>query len=166
MNIENILLSIQSNISEINSKLDRINDKMGIEQQVYDIEELKKVKTDLDDNIIKKSLESNSLSGDFEIIKKLYFDVPKESFPIQHIDKKRYKYWLNNKWNIDVDAVYIKDVLLCVLNSCYLRFNKYERYKDNIDTYIKNQEYISTISTDDKYKVRLLNHIKNYITSI
>tara|TARA_B100001769_G_C21835225_1_gene453436 strand:- start:185 stop:685 length:501 start_codon:yes stop_codon:yes gene_type:complete len=166
MNIENILLNIQSNISEINCKLDRIYDKLEIEYTETDIGELKKVKTELDDNIIKKSLESNSLTGDFEIIRKVYFDVPKESFPIRHIDKKKYKYWLNNKWNIDIDAVYIKDVLLCILNSCYLRFNKYDRYKDNIDTYIKNQEYISTISTDDKYKIRLLNHVKNYITSV
>ena len=166
MNIENILLNIQTDISEINCKLDKIYDKLEIENEEVDIKDLKKIKVELDDNLIKKSLESNSLTGDFEIIKKIYFNVSKESFPIRHIDKKKYKYWLNNKWHIDVEGSYIKDVLLCILNSCYLRYNKYDKYKDNIDTYIKNQEYISNISTDDKYKIRLLNHIKNYITSI
>ena len=147
MNIENILLNIQTNISEINCKLDKIYDKLEIENEEVDIRDLKKIKVELDDNLIKKSLESNSLTGDFEIIKKIYFNVSKE-------------------WHIDVEGSYIKDVLLCILNSCYLRYNKYDKYKDNIDTYIKNQEYISNISTDDKYKIRLLNHIKNYITSI
>ena len=37
MNIENILLNIQSNISEINCKLDRIYDKLEIEYTETDI---------------------------------------------------------------------------------------------------------------------------------
>jgi hypothetical protein len=167
MSIEKVLLNIQQDINDINIKLDKIYNKLEMDHiNDVNIEELKKCKIELDDTIVKKSLESNSLSGDFEIIRHIYFNVEKEAFPIQYIDKKKYKYWLNNKWNIDIDGEYIKDVLVCILNSCYLRYNKYDKYENNTDTYIKNQEYIGDIFKDEKYKTRLLIHIKNYINNI
>jgi hypothetical protein len=166
MNIESILQNIEENILNINRKLEKIYKKLDIEEDDLNIQELKKKKINIDDAIIKKSLENNSLSSDFEIIKNLYFNDSKELFPIKFIEKKIYKYWLNNKWNTDIDGTYIKDVIINNLNSCYLRYNNYDRYKNNTDTYIKNQEYISMISSDEKYKTRLLNHIKHYITSM
>jgi hypothetical protein len=159
--LDNILQTLEN----LHIKIDKIEQKMNIIPEKNDIKNLKKTKIELDDDFIKVCLEKSSLLADFEIIKKIYFDISYNKYPIQSVNKKLYKYWLNDKWNLDSDGKYIKDVFIGNLHSCYLRFNKYEKYINNTDLYIKNQEYISFIDNDEKYKTRLLNHVKEYIES-
>ena len=163
--IEKLLENIQEDIIKIHTRIDTIDNKLLKSKNNINIKELKKNKIELNDSIIKKHLEKNSLVEDFEIIKEIYFNGSHVRFPIS-LSNNQLQYWLNNQWNRDNADDYIADVLIGNLNSCYLRYNKFEKYANNTDLYIKNQEYISLIYKDDKYKQRLLKYLKKYLENI
>ena len=168
----NIILKLDKNVEILKNKVDNIENKnfllnnKSIEKKEINnksISEFKKIKVDLTENEIQSALEKHSIASDFSILYSIYFNCNKLYYPIRYISKNNYQYWSNNNWNDDKDGKYIKKICIDTLQSCYLRFNKYEKYIDNNDIYIKNQEYISSITHDEKYKTRLLNKITECI---
>jgi len=142
-NINNIFNNISTNISSNNL--------------IY--KDLKLEDIDLDILFIKKCLHSQSISSDLKIFKKIYIDnVPCGYYSIRNI-KKKYQYWLNDKMNDDDDnGSYIKNTIVSNIYNAYLKINNYDNYADDIDQFVKNQEYILSIN-EQKYKDKLFNHI-------
>jgi hypothetical protein len=128
--------------------------------------ELKADIFDIDKDFVKSCLDMNNIDNDFILFKKMYIDdIPKEYYPIRHI-KKKYQYWLNNHMNDDdSNATYIKNTIIKNIENSYLNVNNYERYKceNNIDQFIRNQEYISKLNVQ-KYKDNFLKKIVKIIT--
>ena len=162
--IYNILNHINKNIEELNNRISNIEYKLKNNKKINNIKELKKHRVELDEKFIKDCLEKGNINYDVQIIKKIYFNLDTSLYPVK-VDKKKYLYWLNNEWHEDVNGIYIKDVIVNNLHSCYLRCNKFDKYINNTDLYIKNQEYISFISNNDKYRNKLLNQLKEFIIS-
>jgi hypothetical protein len=85
-------------------------------------------------------------------------NIPKEYYPIRHI-QKNLQYWLNNKMNDDdVNGTYIKNVILNNIENCYLKVNIFDNYENNMEQFLKNQEHINKLS-ENKYKDNFLNKI-------
>ena len=74
--------------------------------------ELKREEIKLDEQFVKKCLESHNLSSDLKVFKKIYIDdKPNSYYPIRHI-KGNYTYWLKDKMNIDDEnGSYIKELI-------------------------------------------------------
>lgn len=110
---------------------------------------------DLDENYIKKCLNDGSIDSDIKIFKKMYIEnVPKEFYPIRNI-RKKLQYWNNGHMNDDITGNYIKDTIVGNIEKCYMAVNNYNEYQDNVELFIRNQEYINRMS-EQKYKERFL----------
>ena len=81
--------------------------------------------------------------------------MEKEYYPIRNI-KKKIQYW-NDGHMIDDDsnANYVKNTVLKNIEECYLRVNTYDNYGNNMDQFLKNQDYIKKLS-EQKYKDKFL----------
>lgn len=125
--------------------------------------ELKKEKFNLDFHFVKSCLESHNINSDLKIFKNIYTDdKPNSCYPIRHI-KGNFQYWLNNKMNNDDEnATYIKDTIIHNITNIYLDSNIFDNYKNDTDTFIKNQEYILNMSKS-KYKEKFLKNILKII---
>jgi hypothetical protein len=112
-----------------------------------------------DFDFLKKCLHSTSINSDLKIFKKIYIDdIPCGYYSIRNI-KKKYQYWLNGiMYDDDDNGTYIKNTITSNIYNCYLKINNYDNYADDLDQFIKNQEYILTLN-DQKYKDKLFNHI-------
>ena len=154
-NSENFINNIESNIVE-NIPLIKSN-------SFNSYIELKKEKSDLDSDFVKKCMESHSISSDLKIFKKIYIDnVHNSCYSIRHISGN-YQYWLNNKMNLDDEnGTYIKDTIINNISNIYLSENIFDNYKDETDLFIKNQEYILNMSKD-KYKEKIFKNILKII---
>ena len=87
--------------------------------------------------------------------------MPESYYPIRHI-KGNYQYWLNNKMNIDEEGNYIKDTIIDNISNIYLYINTFDNYSDNIDLFLRNQEYILNMS-NTKYKNNFLKKLLKII---
>lgn len=125
--------------------------------------ELKKEEINIDYEFVKKCLEAHNINSDIKIFKKIYIDeIPNSYYPIRHL-KGNYQYWLNNKFNVDDESAnYIKDTLIHNITNLYLHVNIMENYKDDTVLFIKNQEYIFSLSKS-KYKDKFLKNILKII---
>ena len=86
----------------------------------------------------------------------------KQYYPIKNY-KKTFQYWKDNHMNNDDEnATYIKNIISTNLSNCYLKVNTFENYTNDINLFIKNQDYIISISTD-KYKDKILKEILKII---
>ena len=99
------------------------------------------------------------MQNDLKIFKKIYIDnIPCGYYSIRNI-KKKYQYWLNGTMNNDDDhGTYIKDTISSNIYNCYLKINNYDNYAEDIDQFVKNQEYILNLN-EQKYKDKLFAQI-------
>lgn len=150
---EELLLETPVELNKVNS--------FTINEMNY--KELKREEIKLDEQFVKKCLESHNLSSDLKVFKKIYIDdKPNSYYPIRHI-KGNYTYWLNDKMNIDDEnGSYIKETIITNLSNIYLNVNSFENYTDDNDLFIKNQEYIVNMSKQ-KYKDKLFKNILKII---
>ncbi len=121
--------------------------------------ELKVELFEIADDFVIKCLEMGCMAGDIKLFRKMYVDdIPKEYIPIRHV-KKRYQYWYQGRM-VDDDTLgsYIKNTVVKNIESLYLKVNTYERYENNLDRFIQNQDYISKLK-DEKYKITMLKNI-------
>ena len=140
-----------------NNYVDSISNSISSNSLIY--KDLKLEDIELDIIFIKKCLHAQSISSDLKIFKKNYIDnIPCGYYSIRNI-KKKYQYWLNDKMNDDDDdGTYIKNTIVSNIYNAYLKINNYDNYADDIDQFVKNQEYILSLN-EQKYKDKLFNHI-------
>jgi hypothetical protein len=132
--------------------------KKKVLKNIDNYKEIKKEQYDIDINFIKKCLNDGCIESDIKIFKKIYIDnVPKEFYPIRNI-RRKLQYWLNGHMNEDYGGNYIKDTIINNIENCYISVNKYDDSQNNIDQFIRNQEYITRM-TEQKYKERFLSMI-------
>jgi hypothetical protein len=148
------------------SKLSTKNGSTSFNDMIQDLQnqemlykDLKIEDYDLDFDFIQKCLHGQSMQNDLKIFKKIYIDnVPCGYYSIRNI-KKKYQYWLNGTMNNDDDhGTYIKDTLSSNIYNCYLKINNYDNYAEDIDQFVKNQEYILNLN-EQKYKDKLFAQI-------
>jgi len=144
-----------------------MDEKIKKKSQLIKNPEYKDVKKEvfnIDIKIIKDCLNMNNQSGDIKLFKKMYIEnIPKEYYPIRHI-QKNLQYWLNNHMNDDdSNGTYIKNVIISNIENCYLSVNIFDNYSDNMEQFLKNQEHINKLS-ENKYKDNLLNKIISLIS--
>ena len=171
LSVSDKLTTIESNILNLNIRLNIVEEKFNkvdntigtigknIESKNIKsgpIRNFKKEKFVLDEKMVKKLLERNSMGADYELFKNMYLNVDKELYPIQ-ISNNDYLYW-NNGFIKDVESEYIKSVISYNLRYCYLKVNKYDTSKENSDKFIKHQEHIDKLN-DTKYLTKLLETI-------
>ena len=151
------------NINESNDNLNEDIPIMKVNSFSNFYKDIKKEKLELDNNFVKKCLESHNINSDLKIFKKIYIDdIPSSSYSIRTI-KDNYQYWLNNKMNDDDEnGTYIKDIIIHNISNIYLEVNNFDDYLEDNDLFIKNQEYILNMSKQ-KYKDRLFNNILKII---
>jgi len=125
----------------------------------FNYKDLKEEYIELDFNFVKSCLDSANIESDIKMFKKMYIDnIPKEYYPIRHI-KKKFQYWLDGNMNDDdTNATYIKNTILNNIEKYYLKVNIYENYVNDLDQFLKNQDYINKLH-DEKYKDKFLSKI-------
>ena len=162
--IQNTILQQQSqqNLSKLSTKKGStsFNDLIqDLQHQEMLYKDLKIEDYDLDFDFVQKCLHGQSMQNDLKIFKKIYIDnIPCGYYSIRNI-KKKYQYWLNGTMNNDDDhGTYIKDTISSNIYNCYLKINNYDNYADDIDQFVKNQEYILNLN-EQKYKDKLFAQI-------
>ena len=158
--LENIIL--KNNLNELTEQTD-ISELSEI-TELTDLthKELRNELFDLDKTFIKDCLNMYSIQGDVKLFKKMYIDnIPKECYAIKYT-KRKYQYWLNNCLINDISGNHIKNIVIKNIEQCYTSINIYDEYTDNIDIFLKNQDYITKLS-DDKYKDLFLTKIRKLI---
>ena len=125
----------------------------------FEYKELKKEKLIFDKEHVKKCLHYHTLKEDLKLFKMIYLDdIPKSYYSIRNI-KNNYQYWLNGGMiNDDDKGSYIKDTIVHNLSHLYLEINTFEDYEDDMELFIKNQDYILNMS-NTKYKNKLFKEI-------
>lgn len=164
--LENIIL--KNNLNELTEQTD-ISELSELTEQTDQTDqtniahkELKHELFELDRTFIKDCLNMYSIQGDVKLFKKMYIDnIPKECLAIKYT-KRKYQYWLNNCLISDTNGNYIKNIIIKNIEQCYTSINIYDEYTDNMDLFIKNQDYITKLS-DDKYKDLFLTKIRKLI---
>ena len=103
------------------------------------------------------------MDNELNIFKKIYIEnVQKTCYSIRHI-KGHYQYWVDNKMNIDDNnGSYIKETIIHNIGLIYMEVNIFEDYKNDLDLFMKNQEYIMNMS-NQKYKDKFFKSILKII---
>ena len=149
--VNNLIDSNNSTNKLIDKDINPINNV-----SISSYKDIKKEYFNIDDSFIKECLNMLNIQGEIKIFKQIYIDnVEKEYYPIRHI-KKKIQYW-NDGHMIDDDsnANYVKNTVLKNIEECYLRVNTYDNYGNNMDQFLKNQDYIKKLS-EQKYKDKFL----------
>ena len=77
--------------------------------------------------------------------------------------KNNFQYWLDGAMrNDDENANYIKNTIVSNISQFYLQINNFEDYEEDMDLFLKNQEYILNMSSV-KYKTKLIKEILKLI---
>ena len=143
-----------------NLKSTSLNDIIKeLQNQELLYKDLKVEAYNLDPSFIQDCLHKQSIQSDLKIFKKVYIEnIPCGYYSIRNI-KKKYQYWLNGIMNDDDDnGTYIKDTISKNIYNCYLNINNYDNYNEDIDQFVKNQEYILNLN-EQKYKDKLFSQI-------
>ena len=167
---ENNLVKNKSNISLKKNKslnnlepfeLEKVSSFQSVEN--FDYIDLKPEKIIIDLKIVKKCLHEHCLKSDLILFKLKYIDeIPKTCYSIRNI-KNNFQYWLNGSMhNDDENTNYIKNTIVSNISHLYLQINNFEDYEDDMDLFLKNQEYILNMSSV-KYKNRLIKDILKII---
>lgn len=119
--------------------------------------ELKKECLQVDDNIVKKYLNTCDITSDISLFKHIYLEGGE--CPIRYINKNNFQYWQDNMWNDDIGGEHIVNVVVNNISKLYIRTNTYDNYGSSIDKY---QLYIYKMK-EKKYKDLFLKKMKNLI---
>jgi len=114
----------------------------------------------LDGTFIRCCLEINTVQSDMKIIKKYYLDdKEKNIYPFKF--GKVIEYWHNNTWKND--QKYLVDTLINNIKNCYVSINKHDKYIEDVDQFLKNQNYIVSEMNTEKYRTTFLKELKNLL---
>ena len=161
-NISTISLKKNKSVHNLEPfKLEKVSSFQSVEN--FDYIDLKPEKIIIDLKIVKKCLHEHCLKSDLILFKLKYIDeIPKTCYSIRNI-KNNFQYWLNGAMhNDDENTNYIKNTIVSNISHLYLQINNFEDYEDDMDLFLKNQEYILNMSSV-KYKNRLIKDILKII---
>ena len=128
-----------------------------IKPQVFD---------DIEEKVLKAHLRKRRVESDGSLLYKIYFEgLPRNLFPIRIVRKSSIEYWLNGRWNEDMDGEYIRETLSKNLLASYSKVNKFSSaLSGSVESdFMKNQNYILSLR-DKKYQGQLWDYLKkNYL---
>lgn len=125
--------------------------------------EIKIQKIDPNEDDIRRALKMPAVEGDAYLLKQYYLnDASDAAEPIRMINKRRFEYWADNIWNVDIDGTNLKKILSKNLQQCYLRYITFDRFKHDNGTYLQYQERIHLLS-NEKHIVKLFSAFKEYV---
>ena len=107
--------------------------------------------------IVLKNLSLRSIKGDLNLIKKYYLLEGKKS--IELMNSRRFEYWRDGRWHIDMDGHYIGKVLCNNLQKLYTSVNYLSNLDNNLNDFMQNQVHINKIS-NEKYRKELVKNLK------
>lgn len=168
--IYKMLYTIQTDMSILKKDVAFLKEKHEetIREQKSKCLELKTQDLNVPIKIAMKCLEYKSLKGEMELFKYCYInDDDKVKVPIMCPNLHIFKYWHNNKWNIDVEGEHIKDTLFSNFRKVYLKVNRIQNY-EKFDTarFTENQKHITGKLRDPTYQKRFMTALKALLKEI
>jgi hypothetical protein len=120
--------------------------------EITDIFQLK----DIDIDFVRECLEKCDIAGDIKLFRRIFTKgIPKDHQLLRYLGGKNYQTKRNGLWIDDLNAGYIKHVIVKIFEQSYLSVNDLEHYGDNIDRFLMNQEHINSFN-DDKYIEKMI----------
>ena len=182
-------LLLTSHIEDVSTKLNKIVTKIDkMDKRIETIEKIivqkpmmsdelrplikEKLNVDKNKTLITKLLNSHNIEADVKVFREFYIikytdddGSTNYSSPIKNISARKYQYWNNEKWIDDMDAYYIKKVLIYNIQKLYLKINTMTNLSDDTDLFEENQKYIETM-TSDKYNRLFIRELRSYLNII
>ena len=146
-NIEKKVEEIVEMMKNFDKRLSHLENLLNKGEMVpeNDIIDIKPQKFELDNKIVKECLEGNCIKSDLALVKEMYFK--EEIIPIRYNINKNIECRINGDWKCD--DVYMFKTIICNIKGCYLMVNNFDNYENNLDKFMKNQEYIMKITTEN-----------------
>lgn len=168
--IYKMLYSIQTDMSSLRKDVAFLKDKHAetIRERDSKCLEVKEQNLNVPTKIAMKCLEYKSIKGEMELFKYCYINEDdKVKVPITCPNLHIFKYWYNNKWNIDVEGEHIKDTLFTNFKKVYLKVNRIQNY-EKFDTarFTENQKHITGKLRDPTYQKKFMTALKALLKEI
>ena len=146
-------------IDELSIKVTNLKTKMNIREEDKYIRDVKEMKyiigEDFPKDKVLKNLSLRSVTGDINLIK--YYYLNKEKKSIELINQRRFEFWNEGRWHIDMDGHKISNILTRNLQKLYAGVNTISSIESYV--FLQNQVYINRIASD-KYKKQLIRQLK------
>ena len=146
-------------IDELSIKVTNLRTKMNIREEDKYIRDVKEMKyiigEDFPKDKVLKNLSLRSVTGDINLIKYYYLNNEKKS--IELINQRRFEFWNEGRWHIDMDGHKISNILTRNLQKLYAGVNTISSIESYV--FLQNQVHINRI-TSDKYKKQLIRQLK------
>lgn len=168
--IYKMLYSIQTDMSSLRKDVAFLKDKHAetIRERDSKCLDVKEQNLNVPTKIAMKCLEYKSIKGEMELFKYCYINEDdKVKVPITCPNLHIFKYWYNNKWNIDVEGEHIKDTLFTNFKKVYLKVNRIQNY-EKFDTarFTENQKHITGKLRDATYQKKFMTALKALLKEI
>lgn len=169
--IYTMLYTMQQDITKLQSDVKYLKDKHAtkISEQTSKCLELKEEVLKVPIKFAMRCLEYRSLKGEMELFKYCYInDDDKVKVPIKCPNLHIFKYWCDNKWNLDVEGEHIKDTLFINFRKVYLKVNRIQNYEGKFDTarFTENQKHITNRLRDPTYQKKFMTALKALLKEI
>lgn len=169
--IYTMLSTMQHDIAKLKADVKYLKDKQvtKVSEQTSKCLELKEEILKVPIKFAMKCLEYKSLKGEMELFKYCYINEDdKVKVPIKCPNLHIFKYWYNNKWNLDVEGEHIKDTLFINFRKVYIKVNRIQNYEGKFDTarFTDNQKHITNSLRDPTYQKKFMTALKALLKEI
>lgn len=154
--------SIQTNndkIEYLSLKLESMKGLMKFKDNDDYRKDVKEIKfiigEDFPKDKVLQNLSLRSVTGDINLINYYYLVKGKES--IELVNQRRFEYWNDGRWHIDLDGHKIASVITKNLQRLYAGINSIKTIESY--SFLQNQVHINRLQSD-KYKKQLIKQLK------
>ena len=160
---QDLIIDMISSLSNLavksNAKLEEKASNTKIEQLVYPIKPGDNYHILLGADIVKKHLEEiDSPSSEFKIFKKIFLSG-KQLAPVKFKGRKAVCYFDGKDWINDETGETFLKIFLRNVNSAYMIENDLANLKGNMTRFLKNQQTIVNLTSDEKIRKKILRMI-------